>query len=160
MFKRLGIRFIELTKPLVKRLAYAYDIAVYHHAEAVGTHALEFEDPVRAKALIPKSVIFNTMSGRIKVGRDTAFGDSVLVLTGKHLNIGQAEAARTDPLHVPEEGRDIEIGRGCFISSGAIIIGPVKIGDHAIVAAGAVVTKDVPERTMVAGVPARVIRTF
>jgi maltose O-acetyltransferase len=54
--------------------------------------------------------------------------------------------------------RDIVIGTGSYIGGGAIIIGPVSIGDHAVVGAGAVVTKDVPPRAFVGGVPACVIR--
>ncbi|WP_275263078.1 acyltransferase [Kineococcus radiotolerans] len=51
------------------------------------------------------------------------------------------------------------IGRDCFVGAGAIVLPGVTIGDGSIVAAGAVVTKDVPPASIVAGSPARVIRT-
>jgi exopolysaccharide acyltransferase PssR len=50
------------------------------------------------------------------------------------------------------------IGRCCFIGARSVIMPGVTIGDHCIVAAGSVVTKDVPSHTIVAGNPARVIR--
>jgi acetyltransferase-like isoleucine patch superfamily enzyme len=45
-----------------------------------------------------------------------------------------------------------------WIAAGAMILQGVAVGEDAVVAAGAVVTKDVPSRTLVAGVPAQVIR--
>jgi acetyltransferase-like isoleucine patch superfamily enzyme len=54
----------------------------------------------------------------------------------------------------------IRIGRGAWIAAGATVLQGVTVGDDAVVAAGAVVTKDVPPRTLVAGVPARVIRAL
>ncbi|PRY12958.1 acyltransferase [Kineococcus rhizosphaerae] len=51
------------------------------------------------------------------------------------------------------------IGRHCFIGAGAIVLPGVTIGDGSIVAAGAVVTKDVPPASIVAGSPAVVIRS-
>lgn len=59
---------------------------------------------------------------------------------------------------VPEEGREIVIGRNCYIWNGAIIIGKVSIGDYAVIGAGAVVTKDVPSKTLFGGVPAQKIK--
>lgn len=50
-----------------------------------------------------------------------------------------------------------QIGEGVGIGSNATILGGVKIGKFALVGAGAVVTKDVPEYAIVAGVPARVV---
>ena len=54
----------------------------------------------------------------------------------------------------------IRIGRNVWIGAHATILRNVTIGDGAVVAAGAVVTKDVPPNTVVAGVPARVIKTI
>jgi len=55
--------------------------------------------------------------------------------------------------------KDVKIGKNCFVAVNAIIMPGVTIGDEVIVGAGAVVTKDVPSNTIVAGNPARVIRT-
>ena len=52
----------------------------------------------------------------------------------------------------------IHIGKNVWIGSNATVLPGVSIGDGAIVAAGAVVTKDVPENTIVGGVPAQVMR--
>ena len=52
----------------------------------------------------------------------------------------------------------ITVGEGAWIGTRAIILGGVTIGRHAVVAAGSVVTKDVPEGAIVAGIPARVVR--
>ena len=54
----------------------------------------------------------------------------------------------------------IRIGRGVWIAAGAMVLQGVTVGEDAVVAAGAVVTKDVPPRTLVAGVPAQVIRSL
>lgn len=54
---------------------------------------------------------------------------------------------------------DTFIGRNCFIAARSVILPGIHIGDSCIVAAGAVVTKDVPDGSIVAGNPARVVRS-
>lgn len=76
------------------------------------------------------------------------------------MNIAEAKNIQGELHAVPESGRDIVVEEGVYIGSGAILVGPVKVGAHATVAAGAVVTKDVEARTMVAGVPAKVMRRY
>lgn len=56
--------------------------------------------------------------------------------------------------------KPVHLKRNCWIGAGATILPGVTVGENAIVAAAAVVTKDVPDNTMVAGVPARVIKTI
>ncbi len=53
-----------------------------------------------------------------------------------------------------------KIGNNVSIFAGAVVIGDITIGDNAIIGANAVVTKDVPANTIVAGVPAKVIKTI
>jgi acetyltransferase-like isoleucine patch superfamily enzyme len=50
------------------------------------------------------------------------------------------------------------VGRNVWIGAGATVLQGVTIGDDAVVAAGAVVTRDVPPAVLVAGVPARVVK--
>jgi acetyltransferase-like isoleucine patch superfamily enzyme len=143
----------------VQRLARAYDLRVEPALRVHGQHPLILADPIEvARHAIPRSVYFNTRSGSITIGHDTVFGEDVKVLTGKHMHISEARAAGVEQHHVPESGRDIVIGSGCYVGSGAILIGPVTIGDHAMIGAGAVVTADVPPYGFAVGVPARVVR--
>ncbi len=61
-------------------------------------------------------------------------------------------------IHPTDEFLPVEIGSDVWIGTRVIIRGGVKIGNGAVVAAGAVVTKDVPDYAVVAGVPARVLK--
>ena len=119
------------------------------------------------KKVAVANTLFNVSSGSIVIGDYTIFGQNVMVLTGRH-NFSQGQRAginlvkHTDAwcggeLEVPSSGYDIHIGTGSWIDSGAIITGGVKIGHHVIVAAGSVVTKDVPDHAIVGGVPAKII---
>lgn len=51
----------------------------------------------------------------------------------------------------------LRIGHGCWIGQDARVVGTVSVGNNAIVGAGALVLRDVPERAIVAGVPAKII---
>lgn len=64
---------------------------------------------------------------------------------------------RGNGIEIPREDCDIEIGRGSWIGGGEIILADVRIGDGAIVVAGAVVTQSVKDYSVVAGIPARPI---
>ena len=59
-----------------------------------------------------------------------------------------------------ESDADVTIGRNVWIGMRSIVLKGVTIGDGAIVAAGSVVTGDIPSNTLAGGVPARVIRTL
>jgi acetyltransferase-like isoleucine patch superfamily enzyme len=158
IFLKIIKKTVRLLKPLLRFAAEEADLALFYPRLAIGQHPLVFKDNENiVKNNIPKSVYFNTRSGKITVGSNTVFGEYVMVLTGKHNFISDIKSE--EELHqVPEDGRDIEIGNNCYIGSGAIIIGPVRIGDYAVIGAGAVVTKDVMSGILVGGIPAAKIK--
>lgn len=90
--------------------------------------------------------------GGIYIGDDTLIGHNVVLAT---LNHALSPRKRADMIPAP-----IRIGSKVWIGAGAIVLPGVTIGDGAIVATGAVVTKDVPENTIVGGVPAKPMRTI
>lgn len=89
--------------------------------------------------------------GGITIGDGALIGHNVVLAT---LNHDPSPARRATLLPAP-----IVIGEKVWIGASATLLPGVHIGDGAIVAAGAVVTRDVPPRTIVAGVPARPIKT-
>lgn len=82
--------------------------------------------------------------------------ERVVVLT--HTNVGFAD----HPLqrHFPAMEAPVVFERGCFVGACVTVLPGVRVGRESFVAAGAVVTDDVPPRAVVAGVPARVVRTL
>ena len=90
--------------------------------------------------------------GGITIGDNVLIGHNVVIATLNH-NIQPEKRANLIPAPV-------KIGSGVWIGSGAVILPGVTIGDNAVIGAGAVVTKDVPENTVVAGTPAKVMQTI
>lgn len=88
--------------------------------------------------------------GGIFIGDGSLIGHNVVLAT---LNHAMDPEDRATMIPAP-----IHIGKRVWIGANATVLPGVTIGDGAIVAAGAVVTKDVPENTVVGGVPARVMR--
>ena len=87
---------------------------------------------------------------RISIGRDCKISYQVIIMdTDEHLVPGSESLTR--PVVI---GDDVWLGARCIVLKG------VTIGSGAVVGAGSVVTRDVPERTIAAGNPARVIRRF
>ena len=85
------------------------------------------------------------------------FGHNVCVLAGVH-EVDKFGLERQQA--IPRSGYDIEIGEGAWLATNVLVAGPVKIGAHAVVGGGSVVRKDVPPYAVVAGNPARFIRSL
>jgi acetyltransferase-like isoleucine patch superfamily enzyme len=91
--------------------------------------------------------------GGIDIGDDVMIGPNVSLITSGH-PIEPSER-RSSVIAKP-----ILIERNVWIAAGATIVGGVVVGENSVVAAGSVVTKDVPPNTLVGGNPARVIRSI
>ncbi len=101
------------------------------------------------------NTLLNVSSGKIVIGDFSFFGHNVSLLTGTHF----LEKEKAERQAFPESGRDIFIGDSVWIASNAVILGPCRIGDRAVIAAGAIVTHDTIESDSVyAGCPAKRIR--
>ena len=89
----------------------------------------------------------------VRIGSFTLFGPGVQIYTPLH---------PLDPAlrRTQEYGRPVEIGSDVWVGGGAIILPGVRVGARAIIGAGSVVTRDVPEGVLAAGNPCRVIRTI
>ncbi len=91
--------------------------------------------------------------GGLEIGDDVMIGPNVSLITSGH----PVEPSRRRDFVV---AKSITIERNVWIGAGATIIGGVTVGENSVVAAGAVVTKDVPPNTLVGGNPATVIRSI
>ena len=158
-FEQLQIRLRPILRPIVRWLLYFRYETHYVMGRSGKLHLGE--------KVAVANTLFNVSSGSIYVGDYSIFGQNVMILTGRHNFVGGRRAGLDEVMsgpswgggekEVPLNGLDIHIGKGCWIASGAIVIGGVEIGDHSIVAAGAVVTRPVPSHSIVAGIPAAVI---
>jgi len=89
-------------------------------------------------------------SGGLRIGRGCDISSGAQIYT--HSSVRRCVSGRAHP---EVDRAPVRIGDHVFIGANATVMMGVTIGDGAVVAAGAVVTRDVPERTVVAGVPAR-----
>ena len=71
------------------------------------------------------------------------------VIIGQNVTIGRA----LDPEGIPN------IGNNVYISAGARIVGDIQVGNNVIIGTNAVVTKSIPDNSIVAGIPAKILRT-
>lgn len=96
----------------------------------------------------------------ITIGNGVLIGINVTLATPIHplLVDERLEADYPNGRHNLEYSAPIVIKDGCWIGSGVTICGGVTVGENSVVAAGAVVNKDVPPNCLVGGVPAKVIR--
>ncbi|SDJ15525.1 maltose acetyltransferase domain-containing protein [Salimicrobium halophilum] len=86
------------------------------------------------------------------------FGDRCQVAPGVHIYTATHPLDAKERSAGKEYGKPVTIGDDVWLGGSAVINPGVRIGDRAVVAAGAVVTKDVPADTVVGGNPARVIK--
>lgn len=108
---------------------------------------LLFNSSLPASCAIERGVKFAyggiavVVHARAVVGRNTIIGQCVTI------------GGRSKHYNVPV------IGENVYIGAGAKILGPITIGDNCVIGAGAVVLKDIPANSVVAGVPAKIIKS-
>ena len=105
-----------------------------------------FQTDINPAARIGRGIFLDHATGLV-VGETAVIGDNVSILHGVTLGGTGKEGSDRHP----------KIGNGVLIGAGAKILGNIRIGNCSRVAAGSVVLKEVPEKTTVAGVPARVV---
>jgi len=90
----------------------------------------------------------------VRLERQVTLAERVLVLT--HTNVGYAD----HPLQArfPATAAPVVVEAGAFVGANVTLLPGVRVGSRSFVAAGSVVTADVPPLTLVAGVPARAVR--
>lgn len=138
---------------------------VIHHPDLVNLYGCEIGDDTKIGAFV--EIQKNASVGRLcKISSHTfvcegvAIEDQVFVGHGvMFINDRYPRATASGRLQTEADWKVVEtrVRRGASIGSGAVILCGVTIGENAMVGAGAVVTRDVPDGATVAGVPARVL---
>jgi acetyltransferase-like isoleucine patch superfamily enzyme len=100
--------------------------------------------------------IGNTVIGPIKIGNNVSIAQNVVFSGLNHayedINLAPMDqACPTDEIIIEDD---------CWIGSNSVITAGVKIGKHVIIAAGSIVTKDVPSFSVVAGSPAKILKRY
>ena len=166
MLKLLKLFFRDIT--LILKKIYRY---YYWNLKGV---SVDFSCQISVKANISKNCYFtgiSQISGHSIIGKNT-YGHNVNIhhsIIGEFCSIGpdvkigldehplDRESTHPKFFGIVDQKKSI-IENHVWIGANCVILGGVKIGEHAVIAAGAVVTKDVTSNTIVGGVPAVVIK--
>ena len=125
-------------------------------------------------SVIESFACINNAVGDVIIGSHTRIGlhNTIIgpVTIGSHVNLAQGITVTAlnhnfekSDLRIDEQGvstKKVTIDDDVWIGANAVVLPGVTIGEHCVVAAGAVVTKDVPPHSLVAGVPAKVIKNI
>ena len=107
--------------------------------------------------------ILHSEVGKITIGSFSSIAENVSIQEFNH-NLGRPTTCAVNHMIFKSQKRDfvskgdIEIGEDVWIGSNAVVLSGVKIGRGAVIAAGGIVTKDVPKYAVVGGNPAKLIK--
>ena len=105
-----------------------------------------------ADLVIAHNVVYNR--GNLTIGDRVSIAPGVILILSSHSNFSKTSHA------VTPRANSITIGKDAWIGAASVILNGTNIGEAAVVGAGSIVTHDVPSHTVVAGNPAKVIRTI
>ena len=125
-------------------------------------------------SVIESFCCINNAVGDVTIGDYTRIGihNTIIgpVCIGNHVNLAQGITITAlnhnfedGSKRIDEQGistKPVVVGDDVWIGANAVVLPGVTIGSHCVVAAGAVVTKDVPDHTLVGGVPAKIIKNI
>lgn len=164
-FKKVGEKFWIGKDYVVINPSY---IEIGEDFSAGSRFRMEAIDEYQEERFTPKIIIKDNNSfgtdvhigciNHIEIGKECLLGSRILIIDHQHGNIEDLNAA------IPPQRRQliskgpIIIGNNVWMGDGVVIMPNVRIGDNSIIAANAVVTKDVPHNTVVAGVPAKILK--
>lgn len=169
-------RGVEFFNPRDMVLGRNVIIGPYSYIHALGKDSLVFGDQSGCGAFcrMVTSVQFNDVTGHIRLGRNVWIGDGSNLggaggleigddtFTGQYVTFHPENHCFDDPTRLMRlQGvtrKGIQVGRNCWIGAKVTVCDGVTIGDHCVIAAGAVVTRDIPSNHLAGGVPARIIR--
>jgi acetyltransferase-like isoleucine patch superfamily enzyme len=130
---------------------------------------------IGAGVFLGRGTILSCKNGNIELGEGTNIGFHSEIFSGSSVTVGRQglfaaytylvggghefEGREVAVVDQPRTSRGIALGDDVWLGAGATVLDGVHIGSHAVVGAGAVVTADLPENAVAAGVPARVVRT-
>lgn len=168
-------RFVRLAASVLDPRAYAHLLKIINYYNY--THVAELRQAVRrGKQQISPTASFangrNVVLGeRVSIGAGVSIwagsgeakieiGDDTLIAPAVMLTAANYRYDDGSPINAQMmQEADIIVGRDVWLGYGAVVLAGVRIGDGAIVGAGAIVRSDVPEYAIVAGNPAKVVGT-
>jgi acetyltransferase-like isoleucine patch superfamily enzyme len=115
--------------------------------------AHEGEVRIGAKSVLGQECTISAFQ-HVSIGRECIVADRVMMIDFDHGVVEVERPIRTQGIYK----RDVRIGHNVWIGYGACFLRGVTVGDNAVVGTYAVVTRDVPENAVVAGVPAKLLR--
>lgn len=133
---------------------------------------MTFGDRVRLVSTVARLELVTLPGGHLEVGNNVFinYGTSIVAashvkigddcLIGTHVSVMDTDFHRVEDKAWDPTGRPIVIEDRVWLGNRAMVLKGCRIGHDSVVAAASVVTRDVPPRTLVAGSPARVVRTF
>ena len=166
--------FIDSAIRIVRRPVYIRGMRFMHFGKCLTTGVAVRLDAFPKATEVKRCVIFGdnvqlnddvhiAAIERIEIGDNTLIASRVFISDHNHGQYDKRDACSAPdvaPIDRPLISSPVKIGCNVWIGEQVCVLPGVNIGDGAIVGAGSIVTKDVPERSIVAGNPARIIRVF
>ncbi len=119
---------------------------------------------IREEAKVGNNVVIGTLSvieGHVTIGNNVRIESGVFIpvntYIGNNVFLGPYVVITNDKYPLSSKLKGATIEDGAIVGANAVLIAGVRVGEGAVIAAGSVVTKDVPPKSVVAGVPAKVI---
>jgi maltose O-acetyltransferase len=150
LFPQLRAPWLRLLGARIGRRTVIHDVRFFNLYRR-GLAGLEIGD----ECFVGDECLLDLAEG-VTLGRQVTLAERVLILT--HTNVGY----RDHPLQpfFPATAAPVVVETGAFLGASVTVLPGIRVGAQSFVAAGSVVTADVPPRTLVAGVPARPVRTI
>lgn len=147
----LGLRLLNFIVQRIFRINATCPYSVHYTSQIRQPHNLHLA-PMAARSLALMSHCNIQARNGIHIGENTFFASGLSIISANH---DKNNLIHGDPPPAPP----IVIGKNCWIGCNVTILPGVAIGDDVIIGAGAVVTKSFPEKVVIAGNPATIIKS-